>query len=173
VSNPFVAEVRMFGFNFAPPGWATCDGQLLPIAQNTALFFLLGTMYAGDGKSTFGLPDLRGSTPIGAGQGSGLSPYGQGDLGGAETVTLLDSEIALHTHTFSASPQPAEERQPGGAYLANGQGVGMYDVNTQSTTTMAPNMTAPAGASLPHNNMQPYLTVLFCIALQGAFPARN
>jgi microcystin-dependent protein len=173
VSNPFVAEIRMFGFNFAPTGWATCDGQLLPISQNTALFSLLGTMYGGDGKSTFGLPNFEGASPVGSGQGPGLSPYFQGQQGGSPFVTLIQSEIPVHSHNFSASVRPAASRQPNGTYLGVGQGVGMYDTNAQPTTNMDFNMTAPAGGSLPHNNLQPYLTVLFCIALQGVFPPRS
>jgi microcystin-dependent protein len=168
-----VAEIRIFPYNFAPTGWAFCDGQLLPISQNTALFSLLGTMYGGDGRTTFALPDLQGSVPIGSGQGPGLSARTVGMTGGVDYVSLLESEIPSHTHSFMASARPAAARHPSGAYLAAGQGVGMYDANTQPTTTMAPAMTAAAGGSLPHNNAMPYLTTQICIALQGVFPPRS
>jgi microcystin-dependent protein len=173
MSSPFVAEIRIFGFNFSPTGWASCDGQLMPISQNTALFSLLGTMYGGDGKSTFGLPNLQGSAPIGNGQGQGLSDRVQGESGGEPSVTLIDSENPAHPHSFVVSTKTAKQRQPPGQQFASGVGVAMYDTNAQPTTTMAPQMLTPAGGSLPHNNMQPYLTLEFCIALQGVFPPRG
>ena len=162
----------MFGFNFAPRGWATCDGQLLPISQNTALLSLLGTMYGGDGKTTFALPNFAGSAVVDAGQGQGLSEYFPGQEGGAETVTLLDSENAFHTHSLNASARNGVERFPTDLNLAKGVGVFMYDANTQPTTMMALQMLQPAGQSFPHNNMMPSLGVLFCISLQGIFPQR-
>lgn len=170
--DPFVAEIRIFGFNFAPTGWALCAGQLLPISQNTALFSLLGTTYGGDGRTTFALPDLQGRVPIFWGQGPGLGSYFLGEQAGEQNITLLESEIPTHRHTLSASARTATARQPAGNYPAAGQGVGMYDADTQPTTTMSASMTTPAGGSLPHNNMMPYLTVNLCIALQGVFPPR-
>ena len=136
MADPFVAEIRIFPFNFAPKGWAFCNGQLLPISQNTALFSLLGTTYGGDGKSTFALPNLEGNAPMHPGQGQGLSLRDLGETGGAENITLLVSEIPIHPHTLEA-------------------------------------FATPAGGDLPHNNMQPYLTLSFCIALQGVFPPRT
>jgi microcystin-dependent protein len=173
MADPFVAEVRMFGFNFAPTGWARCDGQLLPISQNTALFSLLGTFYGGDGKSTFALPDFAGSTVIDVGQGPGLSEYFQGQTGGEDFLTLVDSENAIHTHNFQASGRNGVERFPTDLNLAKGVNVFMYDANNQPTTTMSPQMITIAGGSLPHNNDMPFLGILFCIALQGVFPPRS
>jgi microcystin-dependent protein len=160
----------MFPFNFAPKGWAQCNGQLLPISQNTALFSLLGTFYGGDGKSTFALPDLQDSVAIHQGQGQGLSSYSLGQQAGTETVTLLQSEIPVHTHSFSQSVRPSDNLDP--AALALGTGNNIYAAPSGSLTA-APEALAPAGSSFPHNNMMPYLAVNFCIAMQGAFPARN
>lgn len=169
--DPFVAEIRIFAFNFAPKGWATCDGQLLPISQNTALFSLLGTMYGGDGKSTFGLPDLRGAAPMAAGTGPDGEHY-QGEMAGSPTVTLISSEIPVHRHAFSVSTRGASEKDPTNQALATGQGIGMYGANDQPTTTLAPQALSIAGGSQPHNNMMPSLSFTICIALQGVFPAR-
>ena len=172
--DPFVAEIRMFPFNFAPKGWAFCDGQLLPLSQNTALFSLLGTTYGGDGKSTFALPDLQGSSPMHPGQGPGLPLYDLGQQGGSQFVTLLTSEMPLHAHQIMASgnPPPANAGTPDGTALARSSGATVYLQTPANMGTMAPQALAPAGGSLPHNNMMPYLTVNFCIALQGVFPAR-
>lgn len=169
MSSPFVAEIRMFGFNFAPTGWAQCNGQLLPISQNTALFSLLGTFYGGDGKSTFALPNLEGSVPIHEGQGQGLSQYFIGQSGGASSITLLTSEIPLHTHSFTASEEVVNENNVTGFFF--GAGESRY-APAANVTQMAPQALPPAGGSLPHNNMMPYLVVNFCIALQGVFPPR-
>ncbi len=172
MADPFVAEIRIFPFNFPPTGWAFCDGQLMPISQNTALFALLGTVYGGDGKSTFALPDLQGSAAMHPGQGQGLSLRDLGEIGGVEAITLLQSEIPVHTHslmgqsTFGNSTDPTDKlwgRPFGGGSMYKASG---------SVTQMAPQTLAPAGGSLPHNNMQPYLTLNFCIALQGIFPQR-
>ncbi len=169
MADPFVAEIRMFGFNFAPKGWAQCNGQLLPLSQNTALFSLLGTFYGGDGKSTFALPDLQGNAPIHEGQGSGLSQYFLGQQGGAQFVTLLQSEMPAHSHTFNCSEETVNE-----ASLTNfffGAGETRYAAPA-AVTQMAPQALSVAGGSLPHNNMMPYLVVNFCIAMQGVFPPR-
>lgn len=171
MSDPFVAEVRIFAFNFAPKGWAFCDGQLLPISQNTALFSLLGTMYGGDGKSTFALPDFQGSVVIHAGQGPGLSQYFEGQVGGSEFITLLESEIPAHSHSLVGDEDDASFKTPQNMILAGGNA--MYQSTSPSVnTTLALQSLAPAGGSLPHNNMMPYLTLNYCIAMQGVFPAR-
>jgi microcystin-dependent protein len=172
--DPFVAEIRIYPFNFAPKGWAFCDGQLLPLSQNTALFSLLGTTYGGDGKSNFALPNMQGNTPMHPGQGPGLSLHDLGETGGSETVTLLESEIPQHSHGFSASIRDGTVRSPGGQNLANGAGVNMYAVAASAPLVqLSPNTVAPAGGDQPHNNMQPYLTLNFCIALQGVYPPRT
>lgn len=171
--DPFVAEIRIFPFNFAPKGWAWCDGQLLPLSQNTALFSLLGTTYGGNGKSNFGLPDLQGRAPMHPGQGPGLSLHDLGETGGSETVSLLESEIPSHSHSLMASNQPAEDRAPGGEILARSVGASLYQTTTSGLQAMSGNALAPAGGDQPHNNMQPYLTFYFCIALQGVFPPRT
>ena len=172
MADPFVAEIRIFGFNFAPKGWAFCNGQILPISQNTALFSLLGTTYGGDGKSTFALPDLQGSVPVHPGQGKGLSLYDLGQTGGSETVTLIESEIPVHTHLLKAFNDVGEDRIPGPTEsLARSTG-GLLYAAPAAAATMAPQALSVAGASFPHNNMMPYLTLSFCIALQGVFPPR-
>ena len=173
MADPFVAEIRMFCFNFAPTGWAFCNGQLLPISQNTALFSLLGTFYGGDGKSTFALPNLQASVPMHSGQGQGLSARFIGEQSGSETVTLLVSEIPAHTHTWQANAAPATLNAPdNGRALARSSGGTIFKA-VNPDQQFAFQALSPAGGSLPHNNMQPYLTVSFCIALQGIFPARN
>ncbi len=176
MSDQFVAEIRIFPFNFPPTGWAFCNGQLMPISQNTALFSLLGTTYGGDGKSTFALPDLQGSAPMQPGQGQGLSQRFLGEMSGVETVTLLVSEIPLHTHTISASSAAADEegtKLPTNSVPGKQQGANqMYAPLTSGVTNMAFQSLSLAGGGLPHNNMQPYLTLNFCIALQGIFPQR-
>ena len=172
MADPFVAEIRIFPFNFAPKGWAWCDGQLLPLSQNTALFSLLGTTYGGNGKSNFALPDLQGRAPMHPGQGPGLSLHDLGETGGSETVTLLESEIPAHPHTVNASQAEGTERAPGGQLLAMGKSISQYQAPGQ-LTTLSPNAVAPAGGDQPHNNLQPYLTFYFNIALQGVFPPRG
>ena len=172
MSSPFVAEIRIFACNFAPTGWAACDGQLLPISQNTALFSLLGTFYGGDGKSTFALPDLGGSAAIGQGDGSGLSQRFLGESGGEQFVTLLPTEMPNHTHNLQASGQPGNRRPVAGNAMARSTGANMY-LPSGTTTQMAFQAVTAAGGSLPHNNMSPYLTLLFCIAMQGVFPPRT
>ena len=176
MSNPFVAEIRIFPFNFAPKGWAFCDGQLLPISQNTALFSLLGTTYGGDGKSTFALPNLQGCAPMQPGQGQGLSLRDLGETSGEQAVTLLQSEMPAHTHTVQGSTTVANQLTPVSNAWASGQkGFGsFYAASAQATNVqMSPVGTSIAGGSLPHNNLMPFLTLNFCIALQGVFPPRS
>jgi microcystin-dependent protein len=174
VSDQFVAEIRIFPFNFPPTGWAFCQGQLMPISQNTALFSLLGTTYGGDGKSTFALPNMTDNAPIQSGQGKGLSEYFLGEMSGTPSVTLLESEMPIHTHALmAADPQDPGNLQVGSptrvlAFSGNGQA---YNA-AASLKSMAFQTVAPMGGSLPHNNMMPYLTLNFCIALQGIFPQR-
>ena len=170
--DPFVAEIRIFPFNFAPKGWAFCDGQILPLSQNTALFSLLGTTYGGDGKSNFALPNMQGNVPMHPGQGPGLSLHDLGETGGSETVSLLESEIPAHGHGLQVSAQDATTRIVGTQQPASGVGVSMYGP-TPTNTNLSPNALAPAGGDQPHNNMQPYLTLNFCIALQGVYPPRT
>ena len=172
MASPFVAEIRIFAGNFAPTGWATCDGQLLPISQNTALFSLLGTFYGGDGKSTFALPNLQGSVPIHQGQGKGLSEYFLGQQGGSDNVTVIVSEMPLHTHTLGTTTQAGEDRTPAGETFSKAVGGFLYGPTTNQVQ-MAFQALPPAGGSLPHNNMMPYLTLTFIIAMQGVFPPRT
>lgn len=172
MSDEFVAEIRIFPFNFPPRGWAFCDGQILPIAQNTALFSLLGTTYGGDGKSTFALPNLQGRAPMHPGTGPGLAPYDLGQTGGSDTVTLLPGEMPAHTHAVNASQADAIERLPGNQLPASGVAIGMY-APPGPVVPMSPQAVPLAGGGLPHNNLQPYVTLSFCIALQGIFPPRS
>jgi microcystin-dependent protein len=173
VADPFVAEIRIFPFNFAPKGWAWCNGQLLPISQNTALFSLLGTTYGGNGKSNFALPDLLGRAPMHPGQGPGLSLHDLGETGGSETVTLLESEIPAHSHTLRAATQDNADVNlvsPTASFAPTTGGTLYQDT---AGVLMADQALTPAGGDQPHNNMQPYLTFYFCIALQGVFPPRG
>jgi len=174
MADPFVAEIRIFPFNFAPKGWAWCDGQLLPLSQNTALFSLLGTTYGGNGKSNFALPDLQGRSPMHPGQGPGLSLHDLGETGGTETVSLLESEIPSHSHTLRAHDLDLGELNAPSASrsLAKSANATAYGP-AASLVAMATNALAPAGGDQPHNNMQPYLTFYFNIALQGVFPPRT
>lgn len=177
--EPFLGQITLFPFNFAPHGWAFCQGQLLPISQNTALFSLLGTSFGGDGRSSFALPDLRGRVPVGQGQGPGLSEYFIGEEEGAETVALLASQSPSHSHPFQAVAVQATTNAPSGALPAEGHssGRGAPAVNTyappQTAVPLASGQVSPAGGGLPHNNLQPYLTLNWCIALQGIFPPRS
>ncbi|WP_148615378.1 phage tail protein [Nocardioides rubriscoriae] len=164
--DPFIGTVGIAGFNFAPRGWATCDGQLLPISQNTALFSLLGTQYGGNGTSTFALPDLRGRVPLNAGQGPGLTPYVVGETDGAEAVTLLTAQIPAHTHQQTAYGL-ADSPTPAGAVLAPAPSRAFRpDGGTFSFATLA-----PTGGGKPHENRQPYTVLNYCIALQGVYPS--
>lgn len=172
MADPFVAEIRIFPFNFAPRGWAWCDGQLLPLSQNTALFSLLGTTYGGNGQNNFALPNLQGSAPMHPGQGPGLSLHDLGETGGTETVTLQVAEIPSHSHTPLATTDIATDNDPGSdKLLARPIGGAVFTAATTSLTAMAP--LTPAGGGQPHNNLMPYLTCYFCIALQGVYPPRT
>lgn len=168
MSEPFIGQTMMVGFNFAPRGWAFCNGQLLPIAQNTALFSLLGTTYGGNGQTTFALPDLRGRTPVGA---TGF-PVQLGEQGGLENVTLLPNQIPAHGHALNASTTPGTTRNPGNA-LYGATPAALHGPSSGSPVQLDARTIAQAGSSQPHNNMQPYLAINFCIALQGIFPSRN
>ena len=173
MADPFVAEIRIFPFNFAPKGWAWCDGQLMPLSQNTALFSLLGTTYGGNGKSNFALPDLQGRAPMHPGQGPGLSLHDLGETGGSETVSLLESEIPSHAHTIVGDEDPGNLLAPqAGMFLSRSSGGNAYHTPA-NVTNMSASLLAPAGGDQPHNNMMPYLTFYFCIALQGVFPPRT
>jgi microcystin-dependent protein len=178
MADPFVAEIRIFPFNFAPKGWAWCDGQLLPLSQNTALFSLLGTTYGGDGKSTFALPDLQGRAPMHPGQGPGLSLHDLGETGGSETVTLLESEIPAHSHALRGQQDPGDLFQPqvggiGNSLARSANGNAYQDNSSQNLAGMNAVSLSPVGGDQPHNNMMPYLTYYFNIALQGVFPPRT
>lgn len=173
MADPFIAEIRIFGFNFAPTGWAFCNGQLMSIAQNTALFALLGTMYGGDGRVTFGLPNLQGSAPMFYGQGPGLSDRQIGETGGETTVTLIQSELPTHTHQIGCDAGVAADAAPTNEIWAlGGRGRPSAYSADPPNTPMSGGALAPVGGDQPHNNMQPYLTLNFCIALQGIFPSR-
>ena len=174
MADPFVAEIRIFPFNFPPKGWAFCNGQLMPISQNTALFSLLGTTYGGDGKSNFALPDLEGSAPLQAGQGPGLSLYDLGQAGGLETVTLLGNEMPAHSHAVMATTSPGTLTTPSPAVgFARSQGGSAYVPGSPPLVALSDQAIVPTGGNAPHNNLQPYLTLNFCIALQGVFPPRS
>lgn len=175
--QPFVGEIIIGGFNFAPVGFALCNGQLLPIAQNTALFSLLGTTYGGNGQTTFGLPDLQGRMPIGFGQGPGLSNYSLGQQSGTETVTLLSTQMPQHSHNVQSNNGDGSQSSPIGNFFA-GPGADrdlfMYNAaTTGSPAILNPGAVAIAGGNQPHNNMMPYLALNYCIALQGIYPSRN
>ena len=181
MSNPFVAEIRIFAGNFAPTGWALCNGQLLPITQNTALFSLLGTTYGGDGRSTFALPNFQGSAPMQQGQGPGLSFRALGESGGAQTVTLLQTELPSHSHFLQGFSGFGSGTDPTNAVLAksrwflsnaNRGAVAIYNT-PQQVAPIGPSATTIAGGSQPHNNLMPYLGLTFIIALQGIFPPRG
>jgi microcystin-dependent protein len=172
MADPFVAEIRIFGFNFAPTGWAFCNGQLLPISQNTALFSLLGTTYGGNGQSTFALPDLQDNVPMHPGQGPGLSLHDLGESGGTQYVTLVENEIPFHSHSVSGSNGPANIQGPGADRVLGRANNNVYLDTPGNLVAMAPQALVPAGGDQPHNNMQPFLALNFCIAMQGVFPPR-
>jgi microcystin-dependent protein len=173
MTSPFVGEIRMFGGNFAPTGWALCNGQLLPISQNSALFSILGTTYGGNGTSNFALPNMQARTPLHWGQAPGLSLYDLGEQTGTSAVTLLLSEIPQHNHLVNASQGfTADSNSPLGNYPAYGNNGNIYGKGATSAT-FTPTAVIPTGGNIPHNNLQPYLVVTFIIALQGVYPARN
>ncbi len=174
MASPFLAEIKMFGGNFAPRGYALCNGQLLPIAQNTALFSLLGTTYGGNGQTTFALPDLQGRVPIHPGQGPGLSSYSLGQVGGVEAVTLLTTQIPAHNHPLAANAGPGTNAAPAtNEVLATSTTRDNIYSTAAPNTTLSPQAIGAAGGSQPHTNIQPYLCVHFIIALQGIYPSRN
>lgn len=176
MSTPMLGEIRMVGYGFAPRGWALCNGQVLSINQNTALFSLLGTTYGGNGQTTFALPDLRGRVAIHQGDGPATSPYTLGQTGGAETVTLLSTQMPAHSHPLAANSNPGADKTPIGNYIA-----GVHQTETETATAFSPSATGQmsggaigaAGGSQPHPNIQPYLCVNFIIALEGIYPSRN
>lgn len=176
--DPFISEIRIFGCNFAPVGWALCQGQLLSIQSNTALFSLLGTFYGGNGVTNFGLPDLRSRAAVGQGQGPGLTPYSIGETGGSETVTLLSNQLAVHSHNVNCYNADGSAGGPGGNILASSgtdsRGNVLYnDASSGALVSMNAQQISLTGNGLPHNNMSPYLTLNFCIALTGVYPQRN
>jgi len=171
MSDQFLAEIRVMAFDFPPTGWAACNGQLMPISQNTALFSLLGTTYGGDGRTTFALPNLQARTPMQPGQGQGLSQHDLGEMGGSATVTLQQSEMPAHSHQLMHSGSAATSAAPGPS-SGFGRTTTAQIYTSGSTTPATPQSLAPSGGGQPHNNLQPYLTLNFCIALQGIFPQR-
>ncbi|MDA8018203.1 MAG: tail fiber protein [Thermoanaerobaculia bacterium] len=172
MSEPFVGEIRMFAGNFAPRGWAFCDGQLLAVSQNDALFSLLGTIYGGDGRTTFGLPDVRGRIPLHQGTGPGLSPRRLGSKGGAENETLTTNQLASHTHDWNANTAPATGAAPQGKVVAQTAPVRLYNPTNQGTD-LASTTIANTGGSQPHTNLMPTLCINFIIALVGIYPSRQ
>jgi microcystin-dependent protein len=170
-AEPFLGEIMLVPYNFAPRGWAFCAGQILPIAQNTALFSLLGTTYGGNGQTTFALPDLRGRCAISSGQGPGLANYALGQVGGTENVTLIVNQLPPHPHTVAAVDDDAGSITPTNALPANITAKGYS--KAAGNTSMSPTMIGGGGGNQPHPNLQPYLTLNYCIALEGIFPSRN
>lgn len=173
-SEPFIAEIFMGGMNFPPRGYASCHGQLLAIAQNTALFSLLGTTFGGNGQTTFALPDLRGRVPMGYGQGPGLSPRSLGETGGEENTTLLVTQIPSHNHLLNASSEAGDSSVPTGKVLANTGALDKeYRTLGSSTVQLNASSISFTGGNQPHNNLQPFLVLNFYIAVEGIFPSRN
>lgn len=172
MSDQFVAEIRIFGFNFAPQQWALCQGQIIPISQNTALFSLVGTQYGGDGRVTFALPNLQGLVPIGQGQGPGLQPRQVGETGGVETVTLTMQQMPAHTHLPAANIGDGDDYGPANDIWATDAAGGNEYAPTPAGQMNAASL-LPVGGGQPHNNLQPTLALNYCIALQGIFPPRG
>jgi microcystin-dependent protein len=173
MGQPFIGEIRMFGGSFAPAGWAFCNGQLIPISENDALFTLIGTTYGGDGQETFALPNLQSRVPMHAGTGPDGVTYQLGEAAGVESVTLSIQQIPVHTHPELASNTPAAARIPGGNVPAQGAGGSQIYTSASSPITIAPTTVSPAGGSQPHENMQPFLVISFIISLFGIFPTQN
>lgn len=173
MSEPFLAEVRIMAFNFAPRGWAFCDGQILPINQNQSLYSLLGTTYGGDGRTSFALPDLRGRTPIHVGRSNGGESHTLGQKSGEETHTLAVNEMPQHTHVLEANSTNANSPEPGGHVLSKSFQATYVDFNASLKVAMNAGAVANVGGGQAHENMQPYLALNYCIALQGLFPSRN
>ena len=171
MSEPFIGEIRLFPYPFAPRGWALCNGQLLGISQNTALFALIGTIYGGDGRSTFALPDLRGRVAISSGEGPGLSTYDLGEVGGAESVSLTESQMPAHNHQVSVNGTSSGFRRPGGRYL--GRVSSPAYASSADDKTLNSGAIAQTGGDEPHENRPPHLTLNYCIALEGIFPSRD
>lgn len=171
-ADPFIGEVQWFAGNYAPRGWAFCDGQILPISQYTALFSILGTTYGGDGRTTFALPDMRGRVAIHRGQGPGLSNHPLGQKAGTEAETLTINQLPSHTHGLQASNNAATAATPTGGLPANGGRSNLYDTAAANTSMSASAISATGGGQ-PHNNMQPYVSLSCIIALQGLYPSRN
>ena len=172
MSDPFVGEIRMAGFNFAPRGWAFCNGAILSIAQNDVLFALIGTTYGGDGQTTFALPNLAGRLPLNQGQGPGLSARTMGEMGGFEEVTLTSQQIPIHSHVLAAASAGARASSAAGNLVASGE-TDIYSRDSGQPVALSPNQLGPAGGSQPHTNLQPALAVNFIIAFEGIFPSRN
>jgi microcystin-dependent protein len=174
MSDPFIGEIRLFGFNFAPQGWAQCNGQLLPISQNTALFSILGTTYGGDGRTTFGLPDLQGQAPLHTGQGPGLSDRQLGEKGGEPSVTLNVNEMPSHAHAVAASSTTADQSNPTNNIWATGVGGRGQNFYTRGAgVPMSGQALGATGGSQTHNNLPPYLVLNFCICMSGVYPPRS
>ncbi|MGA7341979.1 MAG: tail fiber protein [Terracidiphilus sp.] len=174
MADPFLGQLALVGFNFAPVGWQLAQGQVLPISQYAALFSLLGTQYGGNGTSNFALPNLQGNVPVGAGQGAGLSPYTVGETGGSSTVTLLASETPNHNHTCMVKSTLSDATTPVGNTLADNKVGNLYTSTATPLTPMAPAAISPFnGGSQPHNNMMPYLGMYWIIAMTGVFPSRG
>lgn len=173
MSEPFIAEIRIFAGNYAPRGWAFCNGQLLPVSQNTALFSLIGTTYGGDGRTTTALPDLQGRAPMHPGRGPGLTSRRLGERGGVETVTLSEAEMPNHTHAMQAVLRPAEENDPNNRYYGVTPGNNLYGSATNNLVPLADQAATSAGGSQSHNNLQPFMAINFIIALVGLYPSRS
>jgi microcystin-dependent protein len=177
MTNPYVGEIRIFGFNFAPVGWATCDGQILSISQNTALFSILGTNYGGNGTSTFALPNFQGDTGVQQGQGPGLSQYFVGQQSGTTTVTLNQNNLPQHNHVINTQASGVSSQglhaPTSTAYLGNSDPDRLYNSTATPTLSMAPQAIGPSGTGQAHDNMQPYEVLLFCIAMVGVYPPRS
>ena len=173
MSEPFIAEIRIFAGNFAPRSWAFCNGQLLPVSQNTALFSLVGTTYGGDGRTTFGLPDLQGRAPMHPGRGPGLTARRLGERTGAETATVSDAQMASHSHTARGSENAASASAPASNYVARGSSRGVNRYLNADTSIGASKELTSTGGGQAHNNMQPFLSLNFIIALQGEYPSRS